>query len=257
MRNLFEADAELKDWGIDTRLIGSYARLTARYPGKDVDVFLALHQLSVRHSPRRSTTLSSACSLDEYGVKGEVPGGRITPQARSLKIEFLEPEGHFSDDAFAIDAVPPCLEVSTGPSPTVTATNGTMTRAAGSGPIRVQFAKDTDAPATAAGVRRSAAITPHRHIRAAAPSGPPRSPRRAAPGGLFIEVAAYYVWNEQLVTGDHLRRAAGRHDGTRRREVDRLCRRRSGRPGARYAAETCSGSVAVEIGRADLRASGW
>ena len=101
VRELLEADAELKGWGIDTRLIGSYARLTARYPGKDVDVFLRFTGLSVRHSPEKIYNAVERVLVDEYGVKGEDPGGRITRQARSLKIDFPEPEGHFSDDAFA------------------------------------------------------------------------------------------------------------------------------------------------------------
>lgn len=53
VRDLLEADGELSEWGINTRLIGSYARQTSRYPGKDVDVFLRFTDLSVRHSPEK------------------------------------------------------------------------------------------------------------------------------------------------------------------------------------------------------------
>ncbi len=51
VRELLEADPELCGWGIDTRLIGSYARHTARYPGKDVDVFLRFTKLSTADDP--------------------------------------------------------------------------------------------------------------------------------------------------------------------------------------------------------------
>ena len=105
MRNLFEADAELKDWGIDTRLIGSYARLTARYPGKDVDVFLRCTNCRCATAEKIYNAVERV-PLDEYGVKGEVPGGRITPSSAVAQDRVPEPEGHFSDDAFAIDAVP-------------------------------------------------------------------------------------------------------------------------------------------------------
>lgn len=34
VRELLETDSGLKEWGIDTILIGSYARETGRYPGE-------------------------------------------------------------------------------------------------------------------------------------------------------------------------------------------------------------------------------
>jgi hypothetical protein len=106
VRNLLEADAELSGWGIDTRLIGSYARQTARYPGKDVDVFLRFTALSVRHSPEKIYNAAERVLVEAYGVKGEDQDGRITRQTRSLKIDFPDPEDHFSEISFAIDAVP-------------------------------------------------------------------------------------------------------------------------------------------------------
>ena len=106
VRQLLEADAELSEWGIDTRLIGSYARQTAQYPGKDVDPLLRFTALSVWHRPEKLYDAVERVLVEAYGVKGEDQGGRITRQSRSLKIEFQEPEDHFSQDAFAIDAVP-------------------------------------------------------------------------------------------------------------------------------------------------------
>lgn len=53
VRQPLEADAELSEWGIDTRLIGSYARQTARYPGKDVHLLLRFTALSVWHRPEK------------------------------------------------------------------------------------------------------------------------------------------------------------------------------------------------------------
>jgi hypothetical protein len=201
VRNLLEADAELKGWGIDTRLIGSYARLTARYPGKDVDVFLRCTKLSVRHSPEKIYNAVERVLVDEYGVKGEVPGGRITPQARSLKIEFPEPEGHFSDDAFAIDAVPavPWGEHWAIPNRDRDQWNNDEGRWIKTNPV--QFAKDTDALATAAWSPMVGGDNAYRHIVRLL-----RQVRHVhlggqRPGGLFVEVAVYYVWNEQLVTG--------------------------------------------------------
>jgi tRNA nucleotidyltransferase (CCA-adding enzyme) len=47
IRTYLEADSTLRDWGVETVLIGSYARHTAIWPGKDVDVFTKLTRLSV------------------------------------------------------------------------------------------------------------------------------------------------------------------------------------------------------------------
>lgn len=56
VRTLLEADSQLRAWGIDTVLIGSYARQTGRYPGNDVDVFLRFENLTSPLIPPRCTT---------------------------------------------------------------------------------------------------------------------------------------------------------------------------------------------------------
>ncbi|MCQ4363445.1 MULTISPECIES: nucleotidyltransferase [Mycobacteriaceae] len=201
VRNLLEADAELKNWGIDTRLIGSYARLTARYPGKDVDVFLRFTELSVRHSPEKIYNAVERVLVDEYGVKGEDPGGRITRQARSLKIDFPEPEGHFSDDAFAIDAVPavPWGDHWAIPNRDRDQWNNDEGRWIKTNPV--QFADDTNALATASWSPTVDGDNAYRHVVRLLRQVRHFHLAGQRPGGLFVEIAAYYVWNEQLVTG--------------------------------------------------------
>ena len=106
IRELLEADTQLYEWGIDTILIGSYARQTARYPGKDVDVFLRFTALSIRFSPEKIYNEVERVLVAKYGLKDEDPAGRVTRQARSLKIDFPDPEDPISDRSFCIDAVP-------------------------------------------------------------------------------------------------------------------------------------------------------
>lgn len=95
IRGVLEADPKLKAWGIVTVLIGSYARQTAIYPGKDVDVFVKLTALNTQN----------ADPGDVYNAVRDVLvahyGDRAKPQARSIKVEF-----DFDGDGFAVDAVP-------------------------------------------------------------------------------------------------------------------------------------------------------
>ncbi|WP_241474138.1 nucleotidyltransferase domain-containing protein [Mycolicibacterium neoaurum] len=202
VRQLLEADEELKSWGIDSILIGSYARQTARYPGKDVDVFLRFPDLSVRHSPLKIYNAVERVLVDEYGVKDQDPGGRVTQQARSLKIDFPDPEGHWNDVAFAIDAVPavPWQTHWAIPNRNRDEWDNDDERWIKTDPV--QFANDTGTLATATWsptVGDTNAYRPIvrllrqiRHVHLA----------ERKPGGLFIEIAAYYIWKDRLVTGD-------------------------------------------------------
>ena len=52
IRELLQGDEQLKEWGVEPLLIGSYGRETGIYPGKDVDVFLRFTKLDTRAEPR-------------------------------------------------------------------------------------------------------------------------------------------------------------------------------------------------------------
>lgn len=201
VRELLEADAELADWGIDTLLIGSYARQTARYPGKDVDVFLRFTKLSVRHSPQKIFDAVERVLVAEYGLKDQDQSGRITRQSRSLKIDFPDPDDHFSMDAFAIDAVPavPWGDHWAIPNRDRDKWDNDEKRWIKTDPV--QFAADTNSLAVAAWspvVGTTNAYRPVarllRQVRHVHLGG-------QRPGGLFIEIAAYYAWNDGVVTG--------------------------------------------------------
>lgn len=94
VRSLLETDPTLRDWGVDTALIGSYARSTAIHPGKDVDVFVKLTELDRSTSPEVVFGAVKDVLIAEYG-------SRAFAQKRSVKIDF-----DFDREGFAIDAVP-------------------------------------------------------------------------------------------------------------------------------------------------------
>jgi hypothetical protein len=201
VRDLLEADSELSGWGIDALLIGSYARQTARHPGKDVDVFLRFTDLSVRHSPDKIYNAVERVLVEAYGLKGEDQGGRITRQARSLKIEFPDPEAHFSDVAFAIDAVPavPWQSHWAIPNRDRDKWDNDDERWIKTDPV--QFADDTITLATATWSPTVGTANAYRPIVRLLRQARHFQLGGQRPGGLFVEVAAYYVWKDQLVTG--------------------------------------------------------
>ena len=52
IRELLQQDDQMKEWGVEPLLIGSYGRGTGIYPGKDVDVFLRFTKLDTRAERR-------------------------------------------------------------------------------------------------------------------------------------------------------------------------------------------------------------
>ena len=92
VRLVLEVDRRLCDWGVDTVLIGSYARKTAIYPCKDVDVFVKLPKASTEATPEEVFTEVQRALQAHFGA-------RATEQRRSMKVSG------FADD-LTVDAVP-------------------------------------------------------------------------------------------------------------------------------------------------------
>ena len=81
----------LAKWGIDTILIGSYSRGTGIHPAKDVDIFAKLTLLDIGTAPNVVFEVVRDVLIAEYR-------GRAKAQARSIKIDF--------PDEFCADVVP-------------------------------------------------------------------------------------------------------------------------------------------------------
>jgi tRNA nucleotidyltransferase (CCA-adding enzyme) len=127
MRGVLEADPKLQEWGIETVLIGSYARRTGIYPDKDVDVFVKLTELTTE-SVQPATVYNRVRDVLRAHY-----GERAKPQARSIKVEF-----DFDGDGFSVDAVPAVRMGSAGESHAARPSSGRVrtSRSAGSRPTR-------------------------------------------------------------------------------------------------------------------------
>ena len=104
IRELLQGDEQLKEWGVEPLLIGSYGRETGIYPGKDVDVFLRFTKLDTRAEPRAVFNVVWRVIVSKYGLYGQ-PGGRAQQQARSVKVLFPDRD-RISGGDFSVDAVP-------------------------------------------------------------------------------------------------------------------------------------------------------
>jgi hypothetical protein len=200
VRELLEADRQLRDWGIDTILIGSYARLTSRYPGKDVDVLLRFKNLSVRHDPARIYEEVKRVLVEHYGLKDHDPDGRVTEQARSLKIDF-EDSGVPDDLAFSVDAVPavPWGEHWGIPNRNRDRWDEEDGRWVKTSPV--EFAVRTNALATAGSTPTVGNRSTYRPIVRMLRQVRHVHLGENRPGGLYTEIAAYYAWSGGRVTG--------------------------------------------------------
>ncbi|MEV7529199.1 nucleotidyltransferase [Agrococcus sediminis] len=199
VRELLENDNLLRGWGVDSILIGSYARHTSRYPGKDVDVFLRFTELSTADDPRSIYDGVERVLEAKYGLREE--GGRVTRQARSLNISFPQASDQ-ADLEFSVDAVPavpfgqnwgipnrdpdvwsedPSVRwVETNPIEFATRTNKLSTSP------KSPTVGDRNAYCPVVRLLRQI-----RHVHLG----------DLKPGGLYIEIAAYYAWNADKVAG--------------------------------------------------------
>lgn len=92
VRAALELDPKLREWAVDTILIGSYKRGTAIYPCKDVDVFVKLPKAPADATPEAVFTEVQRVLVAHFGK-------RATEQRRSMKVSG------FADD-LSVDAVP-------------------------------------------------------------------------------------------------------------------------------------------------------
>ncbi|SDM18339.1 nucleotidyltransferase domain-containing protein [Microbacterium azadirachtae] len=199
VRELLESDEILKSWGVDSILIGSYARDTARHPGKDVDVFLRFRKLSIAENPEDIYNRVAEILIRRYGLVGE--GGRGTLQARSVKVDF-SPNDERADLEFSIDAVPAVPWGDDWGIPNRDRTSWSISDARWIRTNPVAFADEStklstdEASPTVQGrnaykpIVRLLRQARHTHL------GDLR------PGGLYVEIAAFYAWGEGKVVGD-------------------------------------------------------
>ncbi len=203
IQELLSADEYLQAWGINTCLIGSYSRHTAIYPGKDVDVFARLSALDTSANPGNVYGRVETVLVEQYGRVEN--GGRVTSQARSVKVDFPDSNDH--NAAFAVDAVPAVRNGERWAIPTkdqylwVPSAEGWVT----TDPERFgQLSSDLSTADWSPTVSGQDAYKPVVKL--------VRQARRnhlgdRRPGGLYVEFATYDVWSSGVVTGeewDHL-----------------------------------------------------
>lgn len=186
------SDKTLRDWGIKSRLIGSYSRHTAIHPGKDVDVFARLENLDTITSPEVVYQRVKDVLVSKYGR-------RATPQARSIKVEF--PSGGGPDASFAVDAVPAVRSDKRWaiPAKDPNLWTDSPSRWAVTDPERFgALSSDLNRAAWSPTVQGHDAYKPVVKLM--------RQVREThlgdlKPGGLYIEFATYDVWSSGLVRG--------------------------------------------------------
>jgi SMODS domain-containing protein len=217
IRKVLEPDEQLKAWGVDTKLIGSYGRDTGIYPGKDVDVFVKFTWLDTTATPKDVYDAVWACLKSAYGDVAE--GGRAEAQARSVKVSFPDPDNPNDENAgFAVDAVPAVRDGEHWAIPTKD--RGRWSESAGRWVTtdpeefgELSRALSTSSSSPVVGNRN--AYKPVVKLM--------RQARRAhlgerRPGGLYIEFATYEAWKHGLISGEEwdpllaatLRRVANR-----------------------------------------------
>lgn len=83
VRAVLRESSDLRAHGLDDVLIGSYARRVSIWPGKDVDVFGRLSDETVQ-----TMASDTAYRLFETALQRFADAGRLTPQPRSLKVDY-------------------------------------------------------------------------------------------------------------------------------------------------------------------------
>lgn len=181
VRDVLEADGLLKDWGIDSVLIGSYKRHVSIRRIKDVDVFCRLPDIPVDVTGDQALDEIRRVLVAEYGVSA------VTRQARSLKVK-VDAWGGLHVDAVPARPAGSYWEIPDHDNPGTTwqETNPEeMTRLKAEMNDRMG---DLYVPAVKLLRQTRRAIGIPRH-----------------PGGLYVEMALYRACDLGYVSGDDIR----------------------------------------------------
>ena len=203
VRALLESDPVLKAWGIDTILIGSYGRQTSRFPAKDVDVFLRLTKLNVSSAdPEKVYTAVRDVLVKRYGIKGQDPGGRLTEQARSISIDFPDPATPGGLDEFHVDAVPAVTWGSHWGIPNRDRELWSQSESRWVKTDPVEFGELTNTLATSPTSPTIGSDNAYRPVVRLLRQVRHVHLGEARPGGLYIELLAYYAWLAREAKGN-------------------------------------------------------
>ena len=197
IRELLQQDEQLKEWGVEPLLIGSYGRDVGIYPGKDVDVFLRFTKLDTRAAPKAVFDAVWRVIVRKYGQYGQ-GGGRAQQQARSVKVLFPDRD-RVSGGDFSVDAVPAVRRGDLWAIPTRDqnrwvsgegrwVTTGAVRFGELSTALNQSASKVGDRPAYKPIVKLVRQIR-ETHL----------GERR--PGGLYLEFVTFEAWRSGLVTG--------------------------------------------------------
>ena len=201
IRAVLEADEQLRKWGVDTKLIGSYSRNAGIYPGKDVDVFVKLTELDTEATPKDVYNAVWNALQKKYGDEND--GGRARQQARSVKVAF--PDDGASSGAgssFSVDAVPAIHDGDRWAIPTKDRNRWTASigRWITTDPERFgELSSDLSTSGLSPSVGSRNAYKPVVKLMRQARQTHLGDKR---PGGLYIEFATFEVWNSGRVSGD-------------------------------------------------------
>ena len=201
VRGVLEADSQLRQWGVETRLIGSYGRKTGIYPGKDVDVFVKLTRLQTTANP--TTVYEAVWRVLERRYGDARQGGRSHRQARSVKVDFENEDLSWQQhSAFAVDAVPAVRDRGRWAIPAsdprrwnAAAERWVTTDPERFGGMSTELNQSSSSPAVGGRKAYKPIVKLMRQARSTN-----LGDRR--PGGLFIEFATFEAWKSKLVAGN-------------------------------------------------------